>query len=289
MLAVLGLLGMVSSASAATLTGPWAPFTNCPVDDPAMLAVPPEAAFGAACVSSTSPSGSFKAGTTTLQTGSTALQFGIADAKPDGSNLGQVVPATEGKTLVADPVDVPGGVLGLMCPSNLPLISSICRQVVGSSLNRVTATVETAGSPSDFNALGALVTGIPIVTLPVKIHLVNSLLGPSCFIGSNANPIILRPETTTPGTIRTAMDPNGFQVGFLQGSGAVLGDDSFAVPGASGCGPLGLASGAINSRQGLPAPAGQNEVVLGDVASSLALTPAGGQVLSQAWHASAQP
>jgi hypothetical protein len=288
LLASLAVLVSAGSASAATLAGPWAPFTNCPVDDPQMLAIQP-GGDNAACVSSVSPNGSFKIGNTTLQTGGTSLQFGVAGSTPDDPTLGQIVPATDGMTLIADPVDVPGGVLGLMCPSNILLVSSLCRQATNTSLNRITAQVKLAGTPTDFSATGALSTGTPILTLPVKIQLQNPLLGSNCFIGSNSNPIVLRPQALTLGSVGSVIDPNGFPVGIIQITGGTLGDNSFAVPGATGCGPLGLANGAINSRQQLPSPAGQNELVQNDASASTALTGFGGQVLSDAWHASVVP
>jgi hypothetical protein len=176
-----------------------------------------------------------------------------------------------------------------MCPSATDLISVLCQQVEDLELNRVTATVELAGQPTRFNATGALVTGVPLLDLPVKIHLNNVLLGPSCYIGSDANPIVLRPETTVRGAPRSIREPNGFPVIMLQITGSTMADDSFAVPAASGCGPLGLADTTINYRQGLPSPAGANELVLNETAAHTAITQQGGQVLANAWHASLDP
>jgi hypothetical protein len=284
-IASLAALIPASSAPAQILEGPWAPFTACPVDDPEMLAVPPLDGYGVACVASTSPSGSFTIGRTTLSTRATRLQFGVAGATAEDPSLGKIVPATGGRTLVADPVKVPGGVLGLMCPASSDLAARLCRQVVDLGLNRVTAKVRLAGTPTGFNALGALVPDVPILTLPVKIQLQNPLLGKNCYIGSNANPIVLRPGTITQGTPSSAPDPNGFPVFFLTISGSTLADDSFRVPRATGCGPLGIANPAINQRQHLPSPAGNNELVLEDATAFTALSQQGGQVLSDAWHA----
>src|SRR4029453_18714803 len=64
----------------------------------------------------------------------------------------------------------------------------------------VIATVESAGPPSNFNFIAGIQEGVPILTLPIKIHLVsqdpNVDLGPSCFIGSDADPIVLHPANT---------------------------------------------------------------------------------------------
>jgi hypothetical protein len=276
------------SAVAQAPANPWTPHANCPVDAPVMLTAPPST-FGTGCVSSNSPSGSIKIGRTSLNTRSTTLQFGLPGADPANPGTGLIEPATNGKTLVSAPVKVPGGVLGLMCPAGNPAVASLCRQVVDLGINRVTATVELAGRPSKFRATGALVPGIPLLDLPVKIHLKNPLLGARCYIGSNLKPIVLRPETVTRGAVGSVPEPNGFPVLMLQVQGSVLGDDSFAVPGATGCGPLGIANAEINRRQGLPSPSGRNELILNDADAHTALSQQGGQVLSNAWHASLDP
>lgn len=277
-----------ASAGAQAPANPWTPHANCPVDAPEMLTAPPSS-FGTGCVSSNSPNGRIKIGRTSLATRATTLQFGLSGADPANPGRGLIVPAADGRTLVSDPVKVPGGVLGLMCPANNPIVASLCRRVVDLGINRITATVELAGAPSRFNATGALVPGIPLLDLPVKIHLKNPLLGARCYIGSNPKPIVLRPETVTRGAVRSVPEPNGFTVLMLQIEGSILGDDSFAVPGATGCGPLGIANAEINRRQGLPSPSGRNELTLNDADAHTAVSQQGGQVLSNAWHASLDP
>ena len=290
-LCLIALAGMTASlalavpAQAATLSGPWAPFTKCPVDQPALQNAP-ASGFGTACVASDSPSGTFKIGATTVTTGATNLQFGVSGPDPADPSHGVVVPVPGRGSLVAEPAKVPGGLLGLMCPSGNGIVENLCNLVADSDLNRVTATVEQAGEPSGFNASGALTTGTPIVNLPIKLHLQNPLLGPSCYIGSDQDPIVLRPETTTKGTTKSAPFGGGFSGFIITVSGSTLGDDSFAVPGANGCGgPLSfLIDQAVNAKQGLPSPAGQNAVVLNNATANTALTQKGGQVLHDAWH-----
>src|SRR4029453_12545417 len=110
----------------------------------------------------------------------------------------------------------------------------------------VTPTVESAGHPSNFNFIAGIQEGVPILTLPIKIHLVGQTidLGPSCFIGSDADPILLHPAHTDLSNATAnflAFDPdgtvndNGPLVSIVV-TGAVQGDSTFAVPGASGCG-----------------------------------------------------
>lgn len=292
-LVVAGLLVPAGSASGQTLNGIWGPFTRCPVDSAQMLAVDGVSA-DPACIASTSPSGSIKLGNSTQTTGNTNLQLGATI-----NNAGQyslVQPA--GGALVADPVDVEGGLLGLMCPSDIPLVTAICNGLVGSPLNAVTATVEPAGDASNFNPDAAFSTGVPIVTVPVKVHLENPILGPNCYIGSNSNPIVLRPShTTTPsgsvavGDLDGTPNPAGRIVRITLTS--TQGDDSFAVPGATGCGLLGVLNTAVNTQQGLPSPAGNNNLVLNDASSHIMgrsnAGPVTGQEFRDGWHSALQP
>src|SRR5262249_33224870 len=82
-------------------------------------------------------------------------------------------------------------------------------------------------------------------------------------------------------------DPNG-PFATIVISGAVQGDNMFAVPGATGCGPNGDGSldAAVNAVVGLPAPAGTNNLVLHDATASIAALPGqNGQQFADAWHA----
>lgn len=136
------------------------------------------------------------------------------------------------------------------------------------NLNRVTATIEPAGAPRDFNMSAAFSTGEPILTIPVRIHLKNPFLGDKCYIGTTANPVLLKPRNVTAPTLslqRFAADgtPNDDEgeMGRYTFDGADQGDATFAVPGASGCG-AGLLDWAVNLKTGLPSAAGKNSVTL---------------------------
>jgi hypothetical protein len=124
---------------------------------------------------------------------------------------------------------------------------------------------------------------MPIITLPIKIHLVGQTvdLGPSCFIGSDMNPIVLHPANTDVSNTQFAFDnfdpdgtpnPNG-PLSMLVVSGTTQGDNTFAVPGATGCGPNGDGSldSVVNTVVGLPAPSGTNHLVLNRDARSVRL------------------
>src|SRR5262245_41234252 len=116
-------LVMPTAAAAANLAGAWAPLNRCPVDDPAMLAAD-GTTVAALCLSSTAPSGTFTIGATTLTTGTTDLQVGLLN---QGGTFTVVAPAAG--SVIGAPVDIPGGLLGLMCPSNIPFVSAICQQL----------------------------------------------------------------------------------------------------------------------------------------------------------------
>src|SRR5262245_18642609 len=84
-------------------------------------------------------------------------------------------------------------------PAGLPGGSLIADPVeLSTPVGPVTAVTESAGTPSNFDLFAGIAVGQPIITVPIKIHLANNpTLGPSCFIGSDQNPILLNPRTTT--------------------------------------------------------------------------------------------
>lgn len=297
------MLAGAGSASALTLNGDWAPFTRCPVDNPSMLAAD-GVTIVAGCIAVDSPSGSVKIGSTAVTTGDTNLQLGLLENNSTpASTFSGVSPA--GGAIQAAPANVPGGLLGLMCPSSIPAISQICATLVGSPLNTVTAVVQPAGDPSELSPFNALGPGRPIVTLPVKIQLQNPILGSNCYIGSDTSPVVLHPENlVAPTGYPEAFDPNGtpdpFPNGVLyaQVLKATEGDTTFAVPAATDCGGLlsAVITPIVNAKIGLPSPSGKNSVVLNSATSDLATfgyppayAPNEGQQLAADWHSAVLP
>jgi len=124
-----------------------------------------------------------------------------------------------------------------------------------------------------------------VFVLPVRLRLINALLGVTCLLGSSSTPLVLRPTTGTtsppppntpitgdPGVIDFVPDPNGFQAAVLSFTGARLVDNSFGVPGATGCGLLGSLNGLVNKAFGLSqAGPGHNTAILANVSTSLAI------------------
>lgn len=247
----------------------------------------------ALCLSSSSASGTFTIGATTLTTGATDLQVGVLNK---AGVYTTVAPAAG--AVIGDPVAIPGGLLGLMCPSAIPLVTAICLQLANNPLNTVTATIQSAGAPTDFNLAAGTGTGTPIITLPVKIKLDNPFLGTTCYIGSNSAPILLKPANLARPTAKVVrFNADGTanttgQMGYLSLGGAAQGDSSFAVPKSNGCGLFGILSGAVDLKQGLPSAAGANSLVLNDAVTNLggfqtprSFAPTEGQQLSDRWHA----
>lgn len=283
-------------ARATTLNGDWAAFNRCPVTNSSMLAAD-GVNISAQCVDTASASGSIKLGSTTAPITTSDLQLG-ALFNSSTTNSAPVAPA--GGALVAAPVNIPGGLLGLICPSDVLIITQICDSITNNTLNNITATIEPAGSPSNLNLGASFVTNEPLVTLPVKIQLSNPILGSSCFIGSNSNPIILNPEDSVapPNIMGDAFDANGtsdpngnFTLVTL--SGGTIVDNTFAVPGASGCDGLlaPAVDAAIDLKQGLPSASGHNSLTLNNPTISTAgysdptsVAPNEGRDLAAAWQ-----
>jgi hypothetical protein len=154
---------------------------------------------------------------------------------------------------------VPGGVIGLTGLTWL-------LEFLGSQALTLYAETELAGQPS---------FGITGIGLPIKVHLVNSVLGNNCRVGSNTNPISLHltfgttnpPPPNEPISGVTPQFELDEEKGFLKLLNGTYVDNSFAAPGASGCVltlfgfiPISI-NGLVNTQSGLPAAAGTNETV----------------------------
>ncbi|MFE9560225.1 hypothetical protein ACFYM0_03875 [Streptomyces sp. NPDC006487] len=295
-LTAFGAFASLGTATAATpaLNGAWGPFTRCPVDSSAMLGADglektPQ------CVVSYSTSGSIKLGNTTVVTANSNLQMGVVQNSDGTSSV--VAPASG--AIIADSATVPGGLLGLMCPSNIPGITAICKQLTDGKLNKITATLESVGTPTNFDQIAGVVTDQTIVNIPVRIHLENPFLGSNCYIGTKDNPIVLKPKNLTYpefGVERFNGDGSPNEEGDMSRLnllGSTQYDTTFAVPGASGCGLglFGLIDAAVNLKTGLPSAAGKNSLTLNNTQTFLGglyapgtVAPDAGAQLARNWH-----
>ena len=137
----------------------------------------------------------------------------------------------------------------------------------------MTATTELVAKPSNpaiFNFEDLVGEHGSALTLPVRVHLKNPLLGNSCYIGSESNPIQLHLTTgkTSPPAPNKPISGNP---GFFEEENLIitvkenkLVDNAWAAPAATGCGEFFsfLIDPIVNSKLGLPSAAGNNTAIL---------------------------
>jgi hypothetical protein len=235
-----------SIAGATTSPAPgYGQFTGCPnpAQNPAI----------ATCFHTVFTSGEFQVGSTGFPIVNPITYSGgfTASNEVDFNASGGMPPVPQG---------VPGGIIWL---TGLTWLA----ELYGSAELAVYADIELAGMP-----------GPPLpetLSLPVKIHLTNPVLGSNCYIGSNAEPILLDLITGTTNPPAPNKPITGTEGEFSFTPNEVLDldngtyvDNSFAAPEANGCvltipgySPISLDS-LINSQVGLPAAAGSNRAIL---------------------------
>lgn len=249
-------------ASSHHPTGEFAPFAECPLSHPALTA----------CVYSKSNGGFFQIGKKNVPLVNPVILQGGLEIKEEGSTF---VGAENGDTLSKTPQPVPGGLTGIVAPTWWPSwLQSWFNNQINEGFTGVNATVEIAGPASGIkiNTLNLLTeTGIAL-SLPAKIKLSNPILGSSCYIGSNASPVVIdftSGATSPPPPNKPIHGAAGTlfvnEAGTLISlSGGSLVNNSFAAPGANGCGGIFsfFVDPLVNSLVGLPSPAGTNSATL---------------------------
>lgn len=153
---------------------------------------------------------------------------------------------------------VPGGVIGLTGLTWL-------LEFLGSEALTLYAVTELAGQPK--------LTGSNSIRLPIKVHLINGVLGNNCYVGSFTSPIVLNltTETTNPPppnkpiTGKLPENSEDEETEIVTFKNGTFVDNAFSAPGANGCTltlfgfiPISI-NGLVNSASGLPAAAGTNE------------------------------
>jgi hypothetical protein len=184
------------------------------------------------------------------------IRGGFIESGIDGQPI--FVPPSGTNGFFAQPVEVPGGLLGIdWLPGN-----------------EVLAITELAGPASAIRFNLETFT----ISLPIKVRLVNFLLGMNCHIGTDRSPVNLnliigttnppppnRPITGSLGEIEAV----GSEIRVL---GAVNVENSFSIPDSSSCGfGLGLINAIVDARLGLPSAAGNNEIQVTNNIGFLAL------------------
>lgn len=264
--AMLTALLIPATSAGAAPTGEYANFAKCPLSAPNLDA----------CFYSVSYNGSVTTGNKTVPVKNPqVLQGGLDYLAGDVTGPLAFIGASNGDTLTKTPQVVPGGLLGVTAPTWWPnWLEDLFNDTINDGFTGVTATVELAGPPSaiKLSAFAALVQQGTALEMPVKIKLGNPFLGNNCYIGSNSNPIVWKFTTGTTAPPAPNQPISGFsgipeqneEGTILRIKGAKLVDNSFATPGANGCGGLFsfLIDPFVNSVVGVPSPAGTNTAIL---------------------------
>jgi len=227
---------LASAATAATPAPPYQDFAGCPSSA--------EQPFVGECLKYEFTGGHIGFGKREIPITNTIVLRGSIEQETENwlnNSEGGIVPVRQ---------TVPGGLIGLTGYSWLD------QAVESSNQLKLYATVELAGN------VGSLLQ--PTLNVPVKVHLENPLLGSGCHVGSNASPITLHLATTTP---LGPFQEEASRPEVIKATGGVLSDNTYAVPGASGCtfnwGSIHQSiDSLVNSAYGLPAAAGKNSTAL---------------------------
>lgn len=261
----LAVLGFAAPALATKPTGEYVNFGGCPTANASV----------ALCLFAQTESGEFKIGKTAVPlTKTTTLQGGLIFTE-EGAK--EVFVNSPGETLSKTPQTVPGGLLKIIAPEFLPEpLKKLFNEFINKGPTGVTATTELVGEVKISLINIETANGVGL-TLPVRVHLENEILGPTCFVGSKAKPINV--ELTT-GTTSPPLpnEPISGKVGevteraentILVINNNSLVNNSFAAPGAEGCGSqiffglfTGIIDSAVNSQLELPSEAGHNTAIL---------------------------
>jgi hypothetical protein len=267
-------LAMASTASAEP-KGIFKVFNDCPTEIPG----------NALCAYAQTTSGEFSLGSTKVPINKTiTLQGGAVHASTENLNEYFLLPAKDGNSLSKTELNVPGGLLDFVNCEEIKgtgffetLERNACKAIFENKTTGVTATTELVANMSNPAILELAALAFEeetALTLPVRLHLKNPLLGESCYIGSEAHPVELHLTTGT----TSPPPPNkpikgkagkfseekekGFSV--IVDTENSLVDNSFSAPVAEGCGGFFsfLIDPIVNSKLGLPLAAGRNTAIL---------------------------
>lgn len=259
----------IASPAMATPKGEFAVFADCPLEVTGVTA----------CLYATTESGSFTIGKKTVPIEKTQiLQAGLKEIE-EGTAL-EVIAAKDGKTLPATPQKVPGGLSGLVNCTEIKgsgflekALRASCEAIFENKVTGVNAAVELAAPANHIKLdIGALLSAEgTALSLPVKVHLENPLLGSSCYVGSNSAPITIPFTTgkTSPPLPNKSISGSVGELeftfsGILRIHKNSLVNNSFAAPATNGCGGIFefLLGPIINSQLGVPSTAGHNTAIL---------------------------
>jgi hypothetical protein len=265
--AVLGLASAsllvlaVAAPAMATPKGDFAVFAQCPTKNPEVNL----------CVFVQSSGGEFTIGTKTVPVNKTiTLQGGSILNEETGAET--FVAASNGETLSKTPLTVPGGLFGIKAPEWWSKeAQEWFNKLINEGLTGVTVTAELVGNPGISRTNLLFQEGVAL-SLPVKLHLNNAILGSNCYVGSKSNPVTfnLTTGTTSPpapnkpitGAVGELEFKDEFTLVIIKGNKVV--DNAFSVPGAEGCGGSfhSIIDPLVDALLGVPAAAGHNTAIL---------------------------
>ncbi len=249
-------------------TGGYARFADCPLGNPATEL----------CLLMQLEGGELVVGATTIPISQTVtLLAGVHEVSEEHLEL---IGAEDGNTLSKTPQSVPGGLFNVMATKQSPQrLDQFSNQGIAS----LTATAELAAPVSSIilNANHLIEGSGTALTLPIKVKLNNLLLGKHCYVGSDAHPIDidLTTGTTSPPPPNKPITGRVGEIRFeeeftiVHDMGDSMVDNSFAVPGAEGCGgdSSSFVDRAMDTRLGIPSAGGRNTAILnGTVYESVA-------------------
>jgi len=245
-------------------TGAFAPFADCPLSNPNVTG----------CIVASTTSGEFTVGKKTVPINKTiTLQGGTITNEETGEVT--FVAAENGETLSKTALYVPGGLFGTKPPESWPKeAKEKFEEMINKGLTGVTETTELAkpASAIKLDTDNLIFEEGVALQLPVKVKLTNFLLGNSCYVGSESDPIILNltTGTTEPPEPNKPIKGSKGELSISEGgalvvlSGGSLVDNAFAAPEATGCGGVfsGLIDPIVDSQFGVPAASGHNTAIL---------------------------
>jgi hypothetical protein len=264
-------LAALGGASPAMASNPYEKyFSQCPATEPGVTE----------CIYGEVTSGKFVIGKTEVPITTKIIQQGggVPDGEPQSLYL---VPAKNGESLSKSEQNVPGGLLDFINCKEIKgegifekIERGSCELIFENKTTGVTATTELVANehnPPILNFEHLLGEEGTALTLPIRVHLKNPLLGNSCYIGSEAHPIQLHLTTGTtspPGPNKPITGKTGElneeegEVLVLENNSLV--DNSFSVPTAEGCGEFFsfLIDPIVDLKLGLESKAGNNTAVL---------------------------
>jgi hypothetical protein len=269
------LMAMLLPASSAlgavhNPTGDYKAFGECPLNNPETTI----------CLAAETTDGFVTTGKKTVPIVNTAiLQGGLKvsfDEVTEEAAFDFIPAEIAANTLSKAPQPVPGGLAGIPAPESWPqFLKDLYNNLINSQgLTGIKATLELAkpASEVDVNPTNLVLEEGRAVYLPVKIKLDNAFLGNNCYLGTSTNPIELEltTGTTSPPSPNEPISGDVVEVktnpeGTVETvSGVKLVDNSFGVPGATGCGGLlsFLVDPFVNTVVGVPAKEGLNTAVL---------------------------